>query len=62
MLLQMWPTLIIYAHDVIKSTVQPKIQETLEMYNMKGFEFVKLRLGTIVSNLILISKISLTVQ
>lgn len=48
MLHQLWPKINIYAQDIIKTTVEPKIKETLDMYKMSGFQFAKLRLGTIV--------------
>lgn len=49
MLVQMWPSINTYAQTLIKTTVEPKLQETLVNYKITGFQFVKLRFGTIVS-------------
>lgn len=49
MLLQLWSNINVYAENMIKTTVQPKIQETLDLYKMSGFEFGNIRLGSIVS-------------
>lgn len=46
---QMWPNINHYAQDMIKTVVEPKLQETLANYKVTGFQFDKLRLGTIVS-------------
>lgn len=44
---QMWPNINHYAQDMIKTVVEPKLQETLANYKVTGFQFDKLRLGTI---------------
>lgn len=48
MLVQLWPNVNTYLRDMIKSTIEPKIQETLTLYKMTGFQFDRLRFGTIV--------------
>ncbi|XP_065206055.1 extended synaptotagmin-2-A isoform X2 [Planococcus citri] len=47
MLIQLWPNVNTYLRDMIKSTIEPKIQETLTLYKMTGFQFDRLRFGTI---------------
>lgn len=52
MLVQLWPNVNTYMRDMIKTTIEPKIQETLTLYKMNGFQFDRLRFGTIVRHLI----------
>ncbi|XP_014274129.1 extended synaptotagmin-2-B isoform X2 [Halyomorpha halys] len=44
---QVWPNVNHYAKDIIKDKIEPAVQESLLMYNMKGFSFQKMRLGSI---------------
>lgn len=39
----------VYAHNTIKTTVEPMVAESLREYKINSFAFDKLRLGSIVS-------------
>lgn len=51
----MWPLVSVYAQKVIKTTVEPMVIESLKEFNINGFVFDKLRLGSIVSNYVKMS-------
>jgi len=49
----MWPLISVYAQSTIKKTVEPMVIESLREYKINNFAFDKLRLGSIVSTIIL---------
>lgn len=51
---QVWPNVNHYAKDVIKDIIEPNINIALAEYKMSGFKFQKMRLGTIVSFLVIL--------
>lgn len=51
---QVWPNVNHYAKDVIKDIIEPNINIALAEYKMSGFKFQKMRLGTIVSLLVIL--------
>ncbi|XP_044750795.1 extended synaptotagmin-2 [Coccinella septempunctata] len=44
---QVWPNVNNYTRELIRDTIQPIIQESLEAYKMKGFKFERIILGSI---------------
>lgn len=44
---QVWPNVNCYTRELIRDTIQPIIQSSLEQYKLKGFKFDRLILGSI---------------
>ncbi|CAG0894100.1 unnamed protein product, partial [Darwinula stevensoni] len=47
MIIRMWPFIGHYVKDMIETSIQPQVQETLKAYKLPGFRFTKTILGNV---------------
>ncbi|CAG9766099.1 unnamed protein product [Ceutorhynchus assimilis] len=44
---QLWPSVNVFAKQIVRDSVQPALQQSLEKYKLSGFKFDRIILGTV---------------